>query len=76
MTYRELDVVALAVDLPEFGLHKDDLGTLVYVYAEDQEFEVEFVADNGDTIALTTLTSDQIRPFNPGATSISREIAA
>jgi hypothetical protein len=38
-----------------------DIGAVVLVYSEGV-YEVEFVAANGETIALETLTSDDVRP--------------
>ncbi len=51
---RELDAVALTVDLPEAKLVRGQVGTVVFVYPPDS-FEVEFVDDDGHTYALTTL---------------------
>ncbi len=58
---REHDTVILAVDLPEHGLRRGDLGAVVHVYGAGEEFEVEFVALDGETIALVTLGPDSIR---------------
>jgi hypothetical protein len=52
---KELDIVALRHDLPEHHLKQGKRGAVVHCYADGQAFEVEFVADNGDTIALVTL---------------------
>lgn len=76
MTHNELDVVVLAVDLPEFGLRKDDLGTIVHIYTGARSFEVEFVASNGDTIAMTSLKPEQILPFKPGSRAVPRVVVA
>ena len=56
---KDLDVVALMVDLPAEGLARGQIGTVVHVYAPDA-FEVEFVDNAGHTYALTTLKSDQV----------------
>ena len=53
---RELDVVALIVDLPDLKLVRGQVGTVVFVYSPDS-FEVEFVDDESRTYALTTLTT-------------------
>jgi Domain of unknown function (DUF4926) len=58
---KELDTVALRHDLPEHHLKQGSRGAVVHCYADGQAFEVEFVADNGDTIALLTLTSSDIQ---------------
>ncbi|MGB8700717.1 MAG: DUF4926 domain-containing protein [Thermosynechococcaceae cyanobacterium] len=53
---QELDIVTLRHDLPEHHLKQGTRGAVVHCYADGQAFEVEFVADNGDTLALVTLT--------------------
>jgi len=60
MTYKELDIVVLTVDLPEYQIKAGDLGTVVFASAD--ALEVEFVLANGDTQALVTLSPDSIRP--------------
>jgi hypothetical protein len=49
-----LDVVALLQDLPELGLIRGQVGTIVEMYEPDV-FEVEFSDSNGHTYALETL---------------------
>lgn len=51
---RELDVVALTVDLPELKLIPGQVGAVISVYGPDA-FEVEFVDDSGHTYGLATL---------------------
>ncbi len=60
MTYRLLDTVVLARDLPEYGLRKGDLGAVVELYDADA-IEVEFVRASGKTQAVVTLTTDDAR---------------
>ena len=50
MKHNLLEVVVLVRDLPDHGLRKDDLGTVVELYAPDQ-VEVEFVNAAGHTSA-------------------------
>ncbi len=54
-----LDVVALIEDLPEVGLYRGQVGTIVEVY-EPEVFEVEFSDTQGRTYALETLRSEQV----------------
>ena len=61
MTYRLLDTVVLDRELPEHGLRKGDLGTVVEVYEPDG-LEVEFVTASGRTVALVTLNVRDVRP--------------
>ena len=58
---RELDCVVLTVDPPESGLGQGALGAVVFVHEDGHHFEVEFVSPTGETLALSTLKSDQIR---------------
>lgn len=59
---RELDTVILKADLPEQGLKQGDVGTVVMVHRGGEGFEVEFVALDGETIAVVTLLASQVRP--------------
>jgi hypothetical protein len=58
---RELDSVVLATDLPEHGLKRGDVGAVVLVHGSNG-YEVEFVTLDGETVAVVSLTSDQVRP--------------
>jgi hypothetical protein len=57
---RELDVIALAEDLPEHGLKAGDVGTVVLLHG-DSGFEVEFVTFGGETVAVVTVDKRQVR---------------
>ncbi len=54
-----LDVVALIQDLPEQGLYRGQVGTVVEVYTSDV-FEVEFVDIKGRTYAMTSVHAAQL----------------
>ena len=58
---KELDTVALTVNIPEYRLKIGDVGVVVMVYNNGETFEIEFVATDGSTIALEKLTPDQVR---------------
>ena len=60
MVHEVFDTVVLRMDLPEYGLRKGDLGTVVEVYEPDG-LEVEFVTASGKTEALVTLKTDAVR---------------
>jgi len=53
-SFKELDTVVLARDLPDSGLKAGDLGAIVHVHSPEA-FEVEFVTVAGGTQALLTL---------------------
>ena len=63
MTFKALDTVVLARDLPEHGLRVGDLGAVVEVYLPDG-LDVEFVTASGRTTALVTLKSTDVRPIS------------
>jgi hypothetical protein len=54
-----LDVVALAQDLPEQGLVRGQVGTIVERLADDV-FEVEFSDNEGRTYAMLPLPAVQL----------------
>ena len=63
---KELDLVALTNDIPEHGLQQGDLGTIVHCYDDGDAWEIEFATAEGRTIAVLTLTHDDIRPMDRG----------
>ncbi len=65
---RELETVALTVDIPEHGLCVGDLGTVVLLHG-NRGFEVEFMTLDGQTVAVLSLATDQVRATD------AREIA-
>jgi uncharacterized protein DUF4926 len=61
MTRTELDTIVLTTDLIEHGLKAGDLGTVVLVHKHGG-YEVEFMTLDGETIAVVSLSSAQVRP--------------
>jgi hypothetical protein len=59
----ELDTIVLTHDVIEHGLTRGDVGAVVHRYADGLAFEVEFVTAEGRTIAVLTLTAEDIRPM-------------
>ena len=66
----ELEPIVLTDDIPEHKLQKGDLGTVVLVHAGGKGYEVEFVTLRGETVAVVTLSSSQVRPV--GARELAR----
>ena len=64
ITIRELDVVVLSRNIDEYGLKQGDIGAVVHVYESGPAYEVEFVTGEGETVAILTLTNDDIRGMN------------
>ena len=58
---KEMDTVVLSRDIPEHGLKQGDIGAVVHVYRESEAFEVEFITGQGDTVAVVTLETRDIR---------------
>ena len=60
---RELDTVVLVHDLEAYGLTQGDVGAVVHCYKDGVTFEVAFVTGEGTTIAVLTLSQQDIRPM-------------
>lgn len=71
----EHDRVVLTVDLKNDKLAAGDVGTVVHVYDERKAFEVEFVALDGETVAVVTLEHTQVRPVEHGEITHARRVA-
>jgi hypothetical protein len=72
---KELDTVVLVRDLDEYELKEGDIGAVVHCYAGGNAFEVEFVTAEGRTVAVLTLTTDDIRPMKAREILHVRELA-
>ena len=73
---KELDNVVLKSDLSELGLATGDIGTVVMVHEGGAGYEVEFVALDGETLAVTTLVADQVRPISRREIAHARHVPA
>jgi len=60
MEYNERDTVVLLRDLPEHSLRAGDVGAVVFVASPDQ-IEVEFIQASGQTQAVVSLASSDLR---------------
>lgn len=58
---KELDCVALATGLPDYGLAAGDVGAVVHVYEGGHSYQVEFTTFDGGTVAVAKVCADQIR---------------
>jgi Domain of unknown function (DUF4926)/Protein of unknown function (DUF2281) len=59
---KELDVVTLTRDVSEPHLPKGSQGAVVHCYSDGLAFEVEFVRETGEAIAVLTLERADIQP--------------
>lgn len=73
---RELDSVVLCRDLSEYDLKKGDIGVVVHRYKNGNVYEVEFVTGEGKTVAVVTLTNDDIRLMQAQEILHARELAS
>ena len=59
---KENELVALLVDLPEKGLRRGDVGTVIEVFAQTEHhprgYLVEFVAESGEVYAHADITDE------------------
>lgn len=58
---REHASVVLMEPLPALGLEAGDVGVVVHVHRDGEAYEVEFLTLDGDTVAVETLLSAQVR---------------
>lgn len=61
---KEHDRIVLTSDLPAEGLKAGDVGTVVHIHKRGEAFEVEFMTLEGDTVAVATVLSSQVRPVS------------
>jgi hypothetical protein len=71
----ELDLVVLTRDRPSERLRAGDIGTVVLVHRGGAGFEVEFSTLKGQTLAVVTLTSDEVRPVGDREIAQARRVA-
>jgi len=71
---RELETVVLTEDLPEHGLKRGDLGTVVLIHAAGG-YEVEFMTLGGQTLTVVTLVPHQVRPVGRSEIAQARAVA-
>lgn len=72
---QEHDRIVLKTDLAGDKLAAGDVGTVVHVYQDEEAFEVEFVALDGESVAVVTLGRGQIRPVEHREISHARRVA-
>lgn len=57
-----LDAVAVIEDLPEFGLKRGEVGTVVDAW-KDGAFEVEFSDESGAAYVFVALSAEKLMPL-------------
>ncbi len=71
----EHSLVVLDCDPPHEKLNRGDVGTVVHVYKGARGYEVEFVDGGGQTVALVTVSADDVRPIEAGELLHARRTA-
>jgi hypothetical protein len=67
------DVVRLTENLPEKGLQKGMVGTVVALFdTPEAAYEVEFANDQGETLCEVALTASQLELYQPTGERHSR----
>lgn len=64
--FQEYDVVKLRKPKSSLSITMSDKGTILMVFNEPnlpKAYEVEFVDEEGNTIAIITVSEDEIEPF-------------
>ena len=74
--FKENDTIILKSDIPNKGLQAGDIGTIALVHETGDGYEVEFVNLDGETIAIVSLTSNEMRPTSKKDIPHVRELAA
>ena len=72
---KEHEFVVLTRDLPDHGLEKGDIGTVVMAHEGGVGYEVEFVTLDGETISVVTLSASHVRPIAAGEIAHARLVA-
>ena len=62
--FRLLDTVTLPSDRPDPGIAAGQVGAVVLVH-DDLSYEVEFVGDDGQALALVTLKEANLAAWEP-----------
>ncbi len=71
----EFAVVALTVDLPDYGLRSGDTGAVVDVVQSGKAYVVEFVTIFGKTVAVVEVETTQIRRVVPDEIANARQVS-
>ena len=71
---KEHDCIVLTEDLPAENLQSGDVGTVVHIHGVGEAYEVEFITLTGQTVALATVLSSQLRSITPNDISHVRQL--
>jgi hypothetical protein len=71
---QELEDGILECDLPKHGLRREDIGTVTLIHRGGEGYEVEFTTLDGETVAIVTLSANQVRPAHKLEIAHAREL--
>ena len=74
--FDELDTVVFEREIKKYGLKRGDIGTVVDTYRDKKAVEAEFLTAEGETVAVLTLKSSDIRPIAKDEILHVREFAS
>ena len=66
--------IVVTESISEHGLEKRDVGTIGAVYTNGKGYEIKFTTYTGETIAVITVSSHQIRPLGEKELMSSRSL--
>ncbi len=72
---KEHDCIVLTQDISDEGLRAGDVGTVVHIHRDGEAYEAEFVTLTGQTVAVATVRSSQLRPVSRQDIAHARELA-
>ena len=76
MPIKEHDSVVLSRPLPEHGLQIGDVGAVVFVHRNNEAYEVELIAGDGNTVGFVTVKPEDIHRLDASETLHARRISA
>jgi hypothetical protein len=73
---KEHERVVLKSAVPAEGLEAGDVGTVVHVYRDGLAYEVEFTTLEGNSAAVVTVETSQVRQVHKREITHARELQA
>ena len=71
---KEHEEIVLAEDLPRYGLKRGDIGTVIDIHQGGKGYSLEFVALDGETLAIATVNANQVRQIRKNEIAQARNI--
>ncbi len=71
----ELESVVLTEDIPDLHLKSGDIGTVILTHRGGEGYEVEFVTLDGETVAVVSLSANQVRTIRGRELAHARSLA-